>query len=83
MTHKLSLAALAWDDIWPTVGETELAHENVPVRFRILPRGLSWEVLSGNAFWGIFQSRSEADDCVRAAMIEIFSGGGSAQVRFT
>ena len=83
MTYALSLAALRWDDIWPTAGEPDLRHEHVPVRFRILPRGASFEVFRNTAFWGIFQSRVEADNSVRAAMIEIFSGGGAAQVRFT
>jgi hypothetical protein len=83
MTHQLSSALLGWDDIWPTAGETHLAHENVPVRFRILPRHAGWEVFRGKAFWGIFSSRAEANDCVRAAMVEIFAAGGSAQLRFT
>ncbi len=83
MTQKLSSAVLGWDDIWPTAGETGIAYENVPVRFRILPRGSSWEVFRGRAFWGVFQSRGEANDTVRAAMIEIFALGGAAQLRFT
>jgi hypothetical protein len=83
MTHSLSLAVLSWDDIWPTVGEAGISNENVPVRFRILPRGANWEVFRGKAFWGIFHSRSDANDTVRAAMIEIFALGGAAQVRFT
>ena len=83
MTHKLSSAVLHWDDIWPTVGESGLARENEPVRFRILPRGATWEVFQGPAFWGIFQSRGDANDHVRAAMIDIFARGGAAQVRFT
>ncbi len=83
MTYKLSAAILGWDDIWPTAGETNLIYENVPVRFRILPRGRSWEVFRGAQFWGIFSSRIEADDRVRAAMIDIFAGGGAAQLRFT
>ncbi len=83
MTHKLSLAVLGWDDIWPTAGETGITRENVPVRFRILPRGANWEVFRGKTFWGIFQSRGEANDTVRAEMIEIFALGGAAQLRFT
>lgn len=83
MTQKLSSALLDWDDIWPTEGETNLVHENVPIRFRILPRGPSFEVFRGRAFWGIFTSRLEADDCVRSAMRDIFALGGAAQVRFT
>jgi len=83
MTHKISLALLCWDDLWPTAGETGLVHENVPVRFRILSRAAGWEVFRGKAFWGIFSSRKDADDCVRAAMLQIFAGGGAAQVRFT
>jgi hypothetical protein len=57
--------------------------EIVPVRFRILPRGSNWEVLRNSAFWGIFQSRTEANETVHAKMIEIFATGGAAQVRFT
>jgi len=72
----------AWDDIWPTVGEPGLAYENIPVRFRIAPRGLGWEVFRNAAFWGIFQSRTEASDTVKGAMSDIFATGGSAQVRF-
>ena len=83
MTNKLSFPMLGWDDLWPTDGETNLANENVPVRFRILPRGSSWQVFRDHAFWGIFQTRGEANDLVRSAMIEIFSVGGAAQVRFT
>jgi len=83
MTNKLSFPIFGWDDLWPTAGEVGLVHENVPVRFRILPRGSSWEVLRGRNFWGIFQTRGAADESVRAAMIEIFSVGGAAQVRFT
>ena len=83
MTHKLSTAILGWDDIWPTAGEVNLVHENVPIRFRILSRRSGWEVLRGKAFWGVFSSRGEADACVRDAMVEIFSHGGSAQVRFS
>lgn len=83
MTHKLSLAALRWDDIWPTAGETGLKHQVVPVRFCILPRGKSWQVSRNAAFWGVFQSRTEADNSVRQAMLAIFTAGGAAQVRFT
>lgn len=83
MTHKLSAAMLGWDDIWPTAGETDLVYENIPVRFRIMPRGTAWEVFRGKAFWGIFSSCTEANDTVRAAMIDIFAGGGAAQLRFT
>ena len=83
MTHKLSSAALRWDDIWPTAGEPDLKYENVPVRFRILPRGPRSEVFRNANFSGIIQSRGEADDFVRAAMVEIFSMGGAAQARFT
>jgi len=82
MTYITSSAAQAWDDIWPTAGESGLANENVPVRFRILPRGANWEVFRNTAFWGIFQSRTEADGHVRVAMGKIFSQGGSAQMRF-
>lgn len=82
MTYLTSSAALGWDDIWPTAGEPGLANENVPVRFRIHSRGASWEVFRNATFWGIFQSRSEADTTVRRAMDEIFSLGGSTQVRF-
>ena len=71
-----------WDEIWPTVGEPDLAYENVPVRFNIAPRGQNWEVLRNAAFWGIFQTRSEAHATVKTAMTDIFSTGGSAQVRF-
>lgn len=77
-----SSAGLGWDDIWPTAGEAGLAYENVPVRFRIHSRGPNWEVFRNTAFWGIFQSRNEADTNVREAMSEIFCLGGSAQVRF-
>ncbi len=80
---QTSSTRLGWDDIWPTAGENHLIYENVPVRFRILPRGVNWEVFRGKAFWGIFSSRGEADDCVRAAMTEIFSTGGAAQLRFS
>ncbi len=82
MVYITSSVDLGWDDIWPTAGETGLVHENVPVRFRITPRGPNWEVFRNTAFWGIFQSRSEADTSVRAAMGEIFSLGGAAQVHF-
>jgi len=80
--RQLSKAALSWDDIWPTVGENDLVYENVPVRFRILPRGTSWEVFSGRSLWGSFPSLAEANARVRAAMMEIFATGGAAQVRF-
>ena len=70
-----------WDDIWPTVGEPGLTYENVPVRFHIAPRGHGWEVLRNAAFWGIFQSRVEANDTVRRAMSDIFATGGAAQMR--
>lgn len=83
MTHKLSSAILGWDDLWPTAGETGLVHENVPVRFRILLRRSGWEVFRGKAFWGIFQTRAEADTSVHIAMTQIFAQGGAAQVRFT
>jgi hypothetical protein len=82
MTFNTSSVDQGWDDIWPTAGEAGLANENVPVRFRILPRGTSWEVFRNSAFWGIFQSRAEANSHVRVAMSEIFSLGGSAQMRF-
>lgn len=75
-------APALWDAIWPTVGEPGLTYENVPVRFRITPRGQGWEVCRNTTFWGIFQSRREAHDTVRSAMTDIFSAGGSAQVRF-
>lgn len=81
MTHSPSTAH-SWDDIWPTVGEPNLAYENVPVRFRITARGQGWEVLRNTAFWGIFQTRGEAHDTVKSAMSAIFSTGGAAQVRF-
>ncbi|EGF90835.1 hypothetical protein ABI_22460 [Asticcacaulis biprosthecium C19] len=71
-----------WDDIWPTHAETDLVYENVPVRFHIAARGQSWEVFRDTCFWGIFRSRTEAQECVRDAMQQIFCGGGSAQVRF-
>jgi len=83
MTLKLSLAVLGWDDVWPAAGEINLVHENVPVRFRIRPRGGLWEVCRGASFWANFSSRTEANDRVRAAMLDIFATGGSAQVRFT
>ncbi len=83
MINKRSFPIIGWDDLWPTAGETKLTHDNVPVRFRILPHGQCWEVFRDRAFWGIFPTRTEADDHVRAAMIEIFSLGGAAQVRFT
>ena len=70
-----------WDEIWPTVGEPDLAYENVPVRFHITPRGQGWEVARNTAFWGIFQTRTEAQTTVKTAMTDIFSKGGSAQVR--
>lgn len=71
-----------WDAIWPTVDEPGLVYENIPVRFQIAPRGQSFEVFRDTCFWGIFRSRTEAHDCVRDAMQQIFCGGGSAQVRF-
>ena len=71
-----------WDDVFPTVGEPGLTYENVPIRFRITPRGLGWEVFRNAAFWGIFQSRIEASDTVKSAMSDIFATGGSAQMRF-
>lgn len=71
-----------WDDIWPTVGEPGLAYEHIPVRFRIVARGAGWEVFRNAAFWGIFQSRAEAQTTVRTAMTDIFTSGGAAQVRF-
>ena len=83
MTHKLSAATLSLDDIWPTAGETDLVYQHVPVRFRILPRGSAWEVFRDKAFWGIFSSCAEANDSVRTAMVDIFAGGGAAQLRFT
>ena len=83
MTHALSSAVLAWDDIWPAAGEPHLDHVPLPVRFRILARGASWEVFRGQAFWGIFQSMAEANGAVRAAMLQIFTDGGAAQLRFT
>ncbi|MGN6363661.1 hypothetical protein [Asticcacaulis taihuensis] len=83
MRQKFSLAAPRWDDIWPTVGETGLMYSIAPVRFRILPRGATWEVFRNTAFWGVFQSRTEADNSVREAMLGIFTAGGAAQVRFT
>ncbi len=71
-----------WDDIWPTFGEPGLSAENIPVRFRISERGRIWEVFRDNRFWGVFQTRAEADDHVRQAMINIFTTGGAAQLRF-
>jgi hypothetical protein len=82
MTKQLSLAVASWDDIWPTVGEKRLVHENVPVRFRILPARHGWTVLRDASSGGDFVTRNEAYDFVRAAMTVIFSRGGSAQVRF-
>jgi len=82
MPKYRSLTATLWDDIWPTVGEPGLTYENVPVRFHISPRGQSWEVFRNAAFWGIFRCRTEAQDCVQAAMQEIFATGASAQLRF-
>jgi hypothetical protein len=69
-----------WDDLWPTVGEANLAHENHPVQFTVQRRDDLWEVLRDGRLVGGFVSHKGALDAALIAMQEVFSAGGSAEL---
>ncbi len=69
-----------WDDVWPTAGETGLAHENVPVRFDIRLRDDLWEVLRDGRLIGGYVSQKGALEAAHLAMQEVFCTGGSAEL---
>ena len=69
-----------WDDLWPTSGEPNLSHENVPVRFRVQQRDDLWEVLREGRLIGGYVSQKGALEAAHLAMQEIFCAGGSAEL---
>ncbi len=70
----------SWHAFWPTLGETGLRRENVPVRFNIKPREDLWEILKDGKLMGGYVSQTGALDAVRSAMQRVFSTGGSAEL---
>ncbi len=70
----------SWHEFWPTLGETGLRSENVPVRFKIKAREDLWEILKDDKLGGGYVSHPGALEAVRSAIQRVFSTGGSAEL---
>jgi len=70
----------SWHELWPTLGETGLRNENIPVQFKVKAREDLWEILRDGKLVGGYVSRMGALEAARSAIQRVFSSGGSAEL---